>query len=77
MLEARFFDGEKELHMFKTEENWNFVRTSKKDGDYLEKSYRMDAAFPGQELIVRQYVDYDEDGQAYIARTCLCGIGGM
>ncbi len=78
-LEARFFSEDKELHIFETEEGKKAVEVSDKNNeDIIIKKYEIAPKFceAGKKdvLVVQQYLDYDEDGQAVVALTRLKGI---
>lgn len=76
-VEARFFSGDKELHYF--ERNGLFRALEVRDaygGEENVTRYSIARRWQrcGKELLVKEYLDYDEDGQAYVAHTRLCGI---
>ena len=76
--EARFFSEEKELHIFETNSGVDAVEIS--DGDsqnIVIKEYMLDSRFSsiGHSILIQEYLEYDEDGQAYVANTRLRGIG--
>ena len=71
-LEARFFDEEKELHIY--EEDGDLLAVEVKgplDDDCIVKKYRLK---DGRVLCVCEHLKYDEDGQAQAALTRLTGI---
>lgn len=76
--EARFFSENKEMHCFIDEEG-KFKAVSvidtNKDDIYV-KSYRLAKSFQkyGKILQIKEHLAYDEDGQMYVALTCLKGI---
>lgn len=75
--EARFFSDNCELHIFGTEEGMRAVEVSD-DGaeDVVVKRYDLAPKFSsvGSRLVVQEYLEYDEDGQAVIALTRLKGV---
>ena len=76
-LEARFFAPDRELHMFEQEGDVTVAEISDDgDGDEEIIRYALDNRFrkPGKTLLVKQYLDYDEDGQAFVTLTRLCGV---
>lgn len=79
LLEARFFGEQGELHIFRDEEQLRAVEV-KEIGktDYIEKKEILGKNFQeaGRYLMIRKYVDYDDDGQAVIALTRLSSIEG-
>lgn len=76
-VEARFFSADKELHLFEVEEGMCAVEVTD-DGvtDYILKKYKLAPKFAGvgEQLVVKEYLDYDADGQAVVALTRLCGV---
>lgn len=76
-VEARFFSEEKELHFFRQDDRMRAVEVKDKDGrDEIVKSYDLANKFQktGRQVKVKQYIDYDKDGQANIVLTRLSGI---
>ena len=78
-LEARFFDDEKEVHLFRDGDDWKAVLTEDKEGqEYLDREYYLAKRFrkngPETRLRVREYTGYDTDGQIYVTKTRLAGI---
>ena len=78
-LEARFFGPHKEIHLYRTEGGWKAVLTEEvTDLDHIDRKYRLSKkhqnAGLGSELVVREYIGYDDDGQAYIVKTRLAGV---
>lgn len=76
-FEARFFDEEKELHIYKDDGVLHAVKCAGTvDDDCLVKKYRLQDRYFGQNkyLCVCEHLDYDEDGQAAVALTRLTGI---
>lgn len=76
-LEARFFDKDKELHIYEEDGEWHAVKaTGTFDSDCLMKKYELRKYYFGSNkyLSVCEHLDYDEDGQAYVAFTRLTGI---
>ena len=75
--EARFFSTDKELHLFETEEGMCAVEVTD-DGteDCVLKEYKLAPKFErvGKRLVVQEYLDYDEDGQAVVALTRLRSV---
>ncbi len=74
-LEARFFSGEGELHFYLGEdgrEKCLEIRDAGEDPDSICRSYKTEGQTISQ-ITVRQYIEYDTDGQAYVGLTRLCG----
>lgn len=73
LLEARIFTEGKELHIFRFEDSLRAVETvGNSDDDFFEEEQLLRERF-GHSIMVRNYIDYDSDGQAYIIRTVLNG----
>ncbi|MDE6435259.1 MAG: hypothetical protein K2L07_13635 [Lachnospiraceae bacterium] len=75
--EARFFSADKELHIFEGENGMDAVEISDTGSDSIViKEYLLDNRFAsiGNSILVQEYLEYDEDGQAYVANTRLKGI---
>ena len=76
-LEARFFDADKELHIYEENEILCAVKTvGTADSDCLMKKYELQDHYFGQKkyLCVCEHLGYDEDGQAFVILTRLTGI---
>lgn len=76
-LEARFFDREKELHIYEEDGELLAVEITEEDPeDCLIRRYQLANRFrgAGKLLRVHEYLDYDEDGQAFVSLTRLAGI---
>lgn len=74
-IEARFFDGEKELRFFREDDSF-IVSTVSGDEDAVEDMFFLDTRFKPQwtKVTVRRFLKYDEDGQAFVAATMLAGL---
>lgn len=69
IVEARFFNEMGELHLFVREEGICCYEIIDQEGDdipYLLREYEVKRE--KKQLIVKQYIDYDEDGQAEVTR---------
>jgi hypothetical protein len=77
ILEARFFDEEKELHVFKYDGKLEAVVTECEDGDeYFEEKQILRGKY-GKTLTIHNYLVFDEkDGQARIGRTVFANYEG-
>ena len=76
-MEARFFSEDKELHFFDVDGKKQAVAVSDEDGnDELVKEYELAGKFRaiGSSVFVKEYIGYDEDGQANVVLTRLQGI---
>lgn len=74
IIEARFFNEDKEIRIFRNEDQIDGTIFVEKDNpDYLEKRvllYPRDRSLEyANKLDVRKYIDYDQDNQAYIRYT--------
>lgn len=71
LIEGYFFDQDRELHIYWDEDALKLVEFKESDNGHLEHvdcSFELSKKVDGcDELIVREYLDYDEDGQSYIA----------
>lgn len=76
--EARFFSGSGELHFFETEGTMEAVEIKDAGGeeDEIIKAYDLAKKFnsQGKKIYVKEYLDYDEDGQAEVALTRLMRV---
>lgn len=75
--EARFFSEDRELHVFEGEDGMEAVEVSDADGNgVVIKEFLLDNRFSsvGRSVLVQEYLEYDEDGQAYVANTRLKDI---
>lgn len=76
-VEARLFSEEKELHLFETDNGMCAIEVTD-DGmiDCIVKKYEVAPRFleTGKKLVVKEYLDYDEDGQAVVGLTRLAGL---
>ncbi len=75
-LEARFFNEKGELRIWRENDKWG-ASVCADEGEYIESEYALDGRFSNRwkKLSVRQYIDYDRDGQVYISSTTLSGLG--
>lgn len=75
--EAFFFNDHSALHFFKQQNELAAVEAREKDEDVpvVEKCYKIDpAAKKKGEIIVKEYLDFDEDGQCFVGYVRLAGI---
>lgn len=76
VIEARFFSNDHELRFFDDGNGLEAALLEKEGTDVvIEKSAVLLPNF-GKKLFSRQYIDYDDDGQAYVRTVCLCGWEG-
>lgn len=78
--EARFFSASGELHFFREDGNLQVVEISDNpDEDKMEsmqKKYCLASRFRslGKYVLVKEYLEYDADGQVHVVQTRLIGI---
>ena len=78
--EARFFSKDKEIHFFRVNGELQAVRISDAPNeskmDCMRKKYELASKFRnmGKYVLVKEYLEYDEDGQVQVAQTRLMGI---
>ena len=75
--EARFFSKDKELHMFERNSGNQAILVEDGANDTVTvRGYKLSAKYSsvGKTLQVKEYLEFDEDGQAYVALTRLCGV---
>lgn len=72
LLEARFFGPEQEVRIYITGDGFSAIQLANDELDeFLDISRPIRDPRFGKILTLRQYLDYDEDGQAYIRATRL------
>ena len=78
LLEARFFSDAEELRLFRLDGGLRAVLAAETDGDrWLEETCEIANKDKfGGSVTVRRVIDFDEDGQAYVAFTRLSGWEG-
>lgn len=77
LIEARFFDAENEIRLFRADGELRGVRLCKERDDIcIESSFYIENPDFGKEIRVCHHLDTDEDGQTYIRTTRLCGWTG-
>lgn len=82
--EAWFFGEQGQLHIYRDDELLSAVLIDDaelSDAHTLEKAYRLMDKFrkgTGKEMLVaKEYMDFDKDGQAYVAYTRLLRLADM
>ena len=81
LTEARLFSETSELHIFQCEDGWCAVSVEEiGEAEYIDELRPISKEFQKegkqQQLCVRKYISYDEDGQAFVALTRLYGVKG-
>ena len=77
LTEARFFSAEREIHVYRGGGTLHAasIRDTPEDNAVTER-YPLDNPRLGDWIAVRRYLDYDEDGQAYVSVRRLAGWKG-
>ena len=74
-MEARFFSEQEELHLFhRGEQMVGAVIGDSDDQGVILRSYQLDAPWCssyGKTVLVKEYLEEDEDGQVYVSATRL------
>ena len=76
-LEAYLFSSDRMLHIFEEDGSLKAVELADQDLENVNfKYYVLHPRFHklGKKLIIQEYLDYDEDGQMFVALTRLKGI---
>lgn len=74
LLEARFFSRDREIRLFPGEDGLRAVALTGEPEDHvMEEEYQIENPRFGRSITVTRVLDWDEDGQAYIAATRLSG----
>ena len=74
LLEARFFSRDREIRIFPGEDGLRAVElTGEPEDPVIEEEYPVENPQFGRSITVTRVMDWDEDGQAYIAATRLSG----
>ena len=75
IIEAHFFDEDKEIRITRNQGIFIAAKLeSSPEDDYIERVYHVKRA--KGKLIVHEEIDYDSDGQAYVADIRLIGWRG-
>lgn len=75
--EVFFFDETKQVHMIHEGDEWKSVVFEDKTGNpFVEKTYKLISKLLGEckNIVKREYLDNDEDGQTYVVYTRLVSI---
>ena len=76
-LEGYFFDDNMQIHVYDTEDGLKAVSfTEPEDAEFIDKEYDLSGKYQsvGKVIKKREYFDYDEDGQVYVAYTRLVDV---
>ena len=77
-LEARFFSEKGELRFWRDGDEMVAAEVScARESEFVTESYKLDGRFKKkwESVSVKQFLDFDSDGQAYVDRTVLSGLG--
>lgn len=77
-LEARFFSEKGELRFWRDGDEMVAAEVScAGESEFVTESYKLDRRFKKnwESVSVKQFLDFDSDGQAYVDRTVLTGLG--
>lgn len=77
LLEARFFSESEEIRILHI--NGEFLCSKRSDGEndeFVETKYNIASKNSGETITVKKYFRYDEDGQAFLTESRLCGWEG-
>ena len=77
LVEARIFSDNSEIHIFRYDDGLKCVKISDSGfDDVLVEKYDLEKRFSqiGKTVTVKKYIDYDDDGQAFIKLKRLAGI---
>ena len=77
-LDARYFSDSSEIHTFRKGNDMICVETSDGDREFFDTEYEIENRFSatGKYVVVRNYIDTDEDGQSVVTGTRLVSIKG-
>ncbi|MBR1496557.1 MAG: hypothetical protein IJ617_02900 [Oscillospiraceae bacterium] len=77
LIELRFFSEQEEIRVFRREDVLCAARMTEEEGaDLLDSEMKPENRRFGKKMLLRQTVDYDEDGQARLSSPRLCGWEG-
>ena len=77
VVDARLFSETGELHIFNDDGKMRFVRvTDEEDDTSIEEAYIIGNRknVIGKRILVKKYINFDDDGQAYVYLTRLMGV---
>lgn len=78
-LEVRFFSNSAEIHFFRRDSDWEAVLIEDDaEQDCIDRWYQLSRKYKHSsktgKILVREYLAYDEDGQACVVCTRLAGL---
>ena len=67
-IEARYFTDDREVHVFRSGDQMVYIEVSDGDSQYYDEEYEIEEKFEGvgKYVVVRNYVNTDDDGQCCI-----------
>ena len=74
IMEARFFDSNKEVHIFFTDELHIVLSEEESNDNLIESSYELANKYGKGTLKVKRVMTTDSDGQTVISSTRLAGL---
>lgn len=75
LVEARIFGEGCEIHIF-CQDDWVAIETEHWKKEYFDETQKIKQADRqrfGSTLQIRHYIEFEEDGQAYVCGSCLNG----
>ncbi len=76
LLEASFFSPQAEIRLWRENGRLQAAILTEEDDHGLEEWFDVENRAMGKEIAVRKYIDFDEDGQACVTASRLCGWKG-
>ena len=78
LIEGYIFDDEKQLHIYREDDELVAVILDDdvEDAHYFDRRYELAGKYNtlGKNVIIREYLLADDDGQSYVAFTRLVGV---
>ena len=76
LQEAYFFDESGQMHISDNGREMQAVEFVPGDAPYVEKKYNLVKRHEhiGKKVVIREYLDADDDGQCFVAYTALYGV---
>lgn len=77
LIEARFFDDTTEVRLLRRNGALTGVLLQRTPEDVvIEETRRIQNQRLGRKILLRRFLDWDEDGQTYVRAVCLAGWEG-
>ena len=78
ILELRYFQAGTEIRVIRFENGYHCVKlTAEGNESYIEHTHEViNPTLFGEKIKIREYFSTDDDGQTYVAHTCLAGWEG-